>query len=110
MNEVNWPLGNGQSIPFSVHDRNENWPDVPGLYIFTFALEGYWRALYIGQADSLQVRLSNHERLQEAVQNGATHIHATVVHGPIDRNNFERMLIQHLQPPMNVQHRGVGIR
>jgi excinuclease UvrABC nuclease subunit len=108
ISKVNWPLGNRESLEFEVYDRNDTWNDVPGLYIFSYVAEGYWRALYVGQAESFRARLPNHERLPEAVQRGATHIHAMVVPQQSDRDEWERMLIQNLQPPMNVQHRNVS--
>ena len=106
--KVNWPLGNGQVLQFDVYDRNEGWNDVPGLYIFSYAKVSSWYALYVGQAESFSTRLPNHERLNEAVRNGATHIHALVVRQQSMRDQWERMLIQNLQPPLNVQHRGAA--
>jgi excinuclease UvrABC nuclease subunit len=102
---VNWPLGNGQVLPFEVFGRNEGWNDVPGLYIFSYAAKGGWYALYSGQAESFRTRLPKHERLNEAVRNGATHIHAMVVGQQTMRDQWERMLIKNLQPPLNVQYR-----
>ena len=106
---VRWPLGNGKFLPFEVYCSNEDWNDVPGLYIFAIQEppRGDWHSLYVGQADSFSKRLPNHERWHEAVRNGATHIHAIVVKSQSDRDLWERMLIQHLQPPMNIQHRRV---
>lgn len=105
MAKVNWPLGNGQVLQFDVFDRNMGWNDVPGLYIFSYATANGWYALYVGQAESFSARLPNHERLAEAVRNGATHIHAMVVRQQTMRDQWEHMLIQTLQPPLNVQHR-----
>ncbi len=106
MSKCNWPLGNGQHIQFDVFGQNQGWNSVSGLYIFSYQLEnGNWRALYVGQTDDFSSRLPNHERLNEAVQLGATHIHAAVVPLKSNRDSWERMLIQHLQPPMNTQHR-----
>lgn len=105
--KVNWPLGNSQVLQFDVFERNEGWYGVPGLYIFSYHSANGWYALYVGKAESFQARLPTHERLREAVQNGATHIHALVVHQPSTRDQWERMLIQTLQPPMNVEHRRI---
>jgi excinuclease UvrABC nuclease subunit len=105
---VLWPLGNDQTLSFEVYDKNKGWYDVPGLYIFTYLTVNGWIALYVGQAQSFQARLPNHERLDEAIRNGATHIHALVVPQQSQRDQWERMLIQNLQPPMNVQHRGLS--
>ncbi len=105
MPTCNWPLGNGQTLSFTIYDSNENWNSVGGLYIFAYSDGRYWRALYVGKADDFSARMPSHERLDEAVRLGATHIHAAVVPLAANREAWERMLIQHLQPPLNVQHR-----
>lgn len=105
MNKCSWPLGNGQTLEFTICDSNTGWNKVAGLYIFAYLDGQYWRALYVGKADDFSSRLPSHERLDEAVRKGATHIHAVVVPQAANRDNWERMLIQHLQPPMNQQFR-----
>jgi hypothetical protein len=105
MNTCKWPLGNGQTLEFKVYGTNENWNNVAGLYIFSYLATEGWFPLYVGQANPFSDRLPNHERLSEAVQRGATHIHAVVVPQQANRDNWARMLIQYLQPPMNVQLR-----
>ena len=87
-----------------VNDHAANWNAVPGLYIFAgLNSEGRWAALYIGQAESLADRLPNHERWQEAVRLGATHVHARVVPQAATRDAVERELIQAYQPRLNSQ-------
>lgn len=105
MNTCTWPLGNGSSLDFTIYDQKAGWNNVPGLYIFARKAGLYWEALYIGKADDFSSRLPTHERLNEAVQFGATHIHAVVVQQEANRDNWEQMLIHHLQPKMNVQYR-----
>jgi excinuclease UvrABC nuclease subunit len=105
MNTYEWQLGNGSSLQFTVYDQNTGWNKVPGLYIFARRAGIYWEPLYIGKADDFSSRLPNHERLNEAVRLGATHIHALVVQQAANRANWEQMLIQNLQPKMNVQYR-----
>ena len=108
MSKCAWPLGNGQTISFNVYDSNENWSKVGGLYIFAYlAKDGIWRPLYIGQTDDFSARLPSHERLNEAIQRGATHIHAAVVPLAANRDTLERRLIASLQPPMNEQLQAV---
>lgn len=102
---VDWPLGNGQVLGFKVYERNTGWYDVPGLYIFSYAIAEIWYALYVGQVESFLKRLPKHERLSEAVRMGATHIHAMVVHEQSLRDEWERMLIRNLQPPLNIHYR-----
>jgi hypothetical protein len=106
MANCNWPLGNGNTLEFTIYDRNEGWNSVGGLYIFSFmAKNGRWTALYIGQTNDFSIRLPSHERLNEAVQRGATHIHALTVPQQKNRDAWESLLIQHIQPPMNEQLR-----
>jgi excinuclease UvrABC nuclease subunit len=107
MSNVPWPLGNGQTLEFTVYDPNiTKWYAKPGLYIFASVVQGYWKPLYIGQADSFADRIPSHERYAEAAKRGATHIHATVVEQEANRDRWERMLIEAHQPPMNDQYRG----
>ncbi len=105
MATCNWPLGNDQTLEFTVYELNTSWNNVSGLYIFAYYDGQLWRALYIGQADDFNSRMSNHERLQEAIQKGASHIHAKTVTNAVNRDRWEQMLINHIQPPMNTQHR-----
>lgn len=106
METCSWPLGDGSSLEFTIYDRNEGWYKVGGLYIFSFlAANGRWTALYIGQTNDFSARLPSHERLHEAVQLGATHIHALVVPRQQNRDIWESMLIRHIQPSMNEQLR-----
>ena len=65
---------------FEIYDITTLWSEVPGLYIFAGRnSEGQWFPLYVGQTESLAARLPNHEKMLEAVQLGATHIHALMV-------------------------------
>jgi len=106
MSTCSWPLGNGQSLSFHVYSENKGWKKIPGLYIFAFeGKAGSWHALYVGQTDDFSSRLPTHEKLNEAVQRGTTHVHALHVASQFERNRLERMLINHLQPPMNEQLR-----
>ena len=99
-----WPLGNGESLEFTIYDKNEGWNKVAGLYIFShLAEDGRWLPLYVGQTNDFSARLPSHERLKEALQRGATHIHALVVPLQENREAWESMLIQNLHPSMNEQ-------
>ena len=89
---------------FGVHDRQAQWNDVPGIYVFAKPANLYqWEALYIGQAASFKDRFTDHERWDEAARRGAVHIHALVVDRAASRDEIERNLIQMYQPPMNKQ-------
>ena len=92
---------------FGVYDiSNTIWRDVPGVYIFAGQQQdGSWRAVYIGQAESLASRLPGHERADSAVLQGATAVHALRIDDDPERDALEEELIAEFQPPMNVQHR-----
>lgn len=95
MSNCKWPLCYGETLDFIIYDLNATWNDVAGLYIFSFFIQNGWYALYVGQTDSFRNRISNHERLDEAIRRGATHIHSLVVPLAANRNIWLKMLIQH---------------
>lgn len=101
MSTCTWPLGNGESLTFKVYGSSTTWNKVAGLYIFAYQNGQHWYALYVGQTDDFSSRLNSHERWDEAVRKGATHIHALSVPLAANRDRYEKMLIQHLQPRMN---------
>lgn len=104
MSKCLWPLGNGDKIEFTIYAENKNWNNVAGVYIFSHqASSGSWLALYVGQTDDFSARLPSHEKLNEAIRHGATHIHAAAIPLASNRDKVEKMLIQHLQPPLNTQ-------
>lgn len=105
MSTCNWPLGNGGTLDFTVYNLDATWNRAPGLYIFAYWDGQYWHALYIGQTDDFSTRIPYHERLYEVRQYRDVAIHALGVPQAANRDNWERMLIQHLQPPLNVQGR-----
>lgn len=96
---------NGETLDFTIYSQNAGWNKVGGLYIFAYSDGQYWNALYIGQTDDFSSRMPSHDRLDEAVRKGATHIHAVVVPQVANRDKWEQMLIQYHQPPMNIQNR-----
>ena len=104
MNTCNWPLGNGQQLEFTIYGSNKNWSSAAGLYIFSYQNGNYWHAIYVGQTDDFSSRLPNHERLDEALRKGATHIHVAVIPQQSNRDKLEKMLIQNLKPTLNTQH------
>lgn len=107
MSQCSWPLGNGESLTFTIYEPSSvTWNAVAGLYIFARPLpNNRWDALYIGKTEDFSSRLPNHEVWESALRHGATHIHALVVPLAANRQTWERMLIQHLQPILNVQLR-----
>lgn len=94
------------SHDFGIYLKAGNWTNVPGIYIFAGKnQQGYWVALYIGQATSFAERIPNHERWEEAARLGATHVHACSVKSATDRDTIEAELIEKYQPRLNTHHR-----
>ena len=91
---------------FTIYEMaTTTWNDVGGVYIFSGeAGSGRWAAWYIGQCDSFMNRCPTHERWVEAIQRGATHVHALVVPLEANRLAIEKQLIQTFQPPLNTHH------
>ena len=97
---------------FTVFDPDDGrWHKVGGLYVFA-ELEKVgqgkwqWYPWYIGRTHDFSDRLSNHDRWSEAVQLGATHIHAMVMDGDLHRAVIEKDLIEKYQPYMNTLLKG----
>ncbi len=91
---------------FDVYRIFERPAGVNAVYAFATLAGTTYLPLYIGRADILSSRLADHDRREEAVARGATHL---LVHvpGTLDRINYkeaERRLIQFFAPPLNTQH------
>jgi len=101
------PLCTWGQHSFEIHLPTVSWSDVAGIYIFAKPSQqlNQWIALYIGQAASLKDRLSNHERWNDALRLGATHVHALVVPLQANRDGIEQSLIRTYQPNLNQQLR-----
>lgn len=76
---------------------------LPGNYIYARQAEdGSWVPIYIAQTRDLHQRLEGHVRMDDAVQHGATHLHAHYDSiGQAARCSEERDLILHWQPECN---------
>ncbi len=100
---VIWSGADDTKYAFKVYDPNPPWNDVPGCYIFAKQGPTGWQALYIGQTNSFQRRLTPaHEKWQAAVQMGMTHIHAhTGNPEETVRLQEERNLVGRYRPPLN---------
>ncbi len=113
MNDViDWPGSSGKSYRYWFSAFIDTFKDEGGNYMFVKPLQnGNYLPVYIGQADSLQKRLSNHERLDEAMRLGATFVmtHTTPA-GEAARLAEEADLIAYWQPILNTHHRSVPNR
>jgi hypothetical protein len=83
---------------------------VGGNYAFVKKLaNGKYVPIYFGIADDLRDRIPTHDRFEDAIREGATHVMAhTTPAGDAARVAEEKDLIQQWNPPLNVQHRTTG--
>ena len=106
MSIVNAKGASGVSYTYTAFQLPVTWHDVPVNYMFASVSVGGWKVLYIGQADSAKNRLPCHERWDEAVKLGATHVLARVnTAGEEARKREEQDLILSHAPPLNVHHK-----
>ena len=96
------------SVDFMVYPiAGTSWNAVPGVYIFAGQRwpGGHWYAIYVGQTESFASRLASHEREAEALQMGATAVHARVIPSETERQVLEQRLVETYQPELNVLYR-----
>jgi hypothetical protein len=104
---IDWPGISGNTYRYWFSAFTDSFKDEGGNYMFVRQLQnGNFLPVYIGVADSLRNRLSNHERLDEAKRNGATFVMAhTTPAGAAARLAEEQDLIARWQPVLNTHHR-----
>lgn len=92
---------------FVVRVYEDDWPETAGIYAFAHRIPEHpgWKLLYVGQTESFDTRLPNHERWQEAVDQGATHVHLLAVEQVYRRVVIERQMIEEYAPLLNFVHR-----
>jgi hypothetical protein len=100
---VNWPGQSGKEYQHTVYPIDTTFPAVPGNYIYAKqSEEGEWIPLYIAQTRDMHQRLEGHEKLQDATENGATHIHVDFSSGSqAGRCTEEKDLILRWRPMLN---------
>lgn len=94
----------GYHLTFQAHPKHSSWPSAGGIYLFARQPDwgsSSWQALYVGITDSLAERLPCHERWNEAVAQGATHVAICLVRNGDLRKSLERELIDFTQAPLN---------
>ena len=98
-----WPGQSGATYVFYIYSPDERMPTASGVYIFAGATDQTtWRAAYIGQTQNFAARIPNHEQLNCASRNGATHIHLLGVDGGENaRLQVESDLLAAIKPPCN---------
>ena len=100
---VSWPGQSGKEYQYTVYPIETTFPPVPGNYIYAKqSEEGQWIALYVAQTRDMHQRLEGHEKLQDATDNGATHIHVNLASsGQAGRCTEEKDLILCWRPILN---------
>jgi hypothetical protein len=99
---IDWPGKSGKKYHYWIHPIGTAFQDVPGNYVFAKEVSaGRWSPVYVGQTGSLQSRLSNHEKENQAKRNGATHIHAHTSGPEAERLEEELDLCRQWKPVCN---------
>ncbi len=100
---VNWCGQSGKEYQYEIYPLDAAFQPLPGNYIYAKQAEdGSWVPIYIAQTRDLHQRLEGHVRLDDAVANGATHLHAHYCSsGQAARCTEERDLIVRYQPVCN---------
>ncbi len=74
--EIYWEGLSGKKYGYWIHPIGTTFINSPGNYIYSKETQpGYWQPIYIGQTNSLETRLTSHEKESCAIRHGATHIH-----------------------------------
>lgn len=97
---IRGPGQSGKEYPYEIRPLDAVFRPLPGNYICARPSEdGSWVPLYVAQTRDLHQRLEGHVTVEDAVAQGATHIH---VHyctaGQAARCTEERDLILRWQP------------
>ena len=73
---IYWTGASGKEYKYWIHEIGTSFKNCPGNYIFTKETSpGRWMPIYIGETESLNDRLSDHEKLPCVNRNGGTHVH-----------------------------------
>ena len=100
---VRWLGQSGTEYQYEVFPIDTEFRPLPGNYIYAGQSEdGQWIPLYVAQTRDMHQRLEGHEKLQDAIGYGATHIHMHFsTAGQAARCTEERDLINRWQPCCN---------
>ena len=100
---IQWPGQSGKEYSYEVFPFDASFQALPGNYIYAKQTEeGQWVPIYIAQTRDLHQRLEGHVRVEDAIQNGATHLHAHYcAAGQASRCSEERDLLLRWQPVCN---------
>jgi hypothetical protein len=99
-----WTGQSGKQYQYEIYPIDTEFRALPGNYVYAKQTEdGGWIPLYMAQTRDMHQRLEGHEKLQDATENGATHIHMHYSEaGQAARCTEERDLVVRWQPQCNV--------
>lgn len=105
---ADWPGAGLATYRFHLYSMPVEFLPLGGVYVICRVITAHDVApLYVGQTDNLHDRLNagamDHEGLERALLEGATHISALVVHDATERIRIETELRHRLNPPCNKQ-------
>ena len=102
---VNWPGQTGTEYPYTVFPMDAPFQSLPGNFIYAKQAEdGGWLPIYMAQTRDLHQRLEGHVTAEDAIANGATHLHAHYDSlGRAARSAEEHDLILRWHPVCNEQ-------
>ncbi len=98
-----WPGQSGKQYPYEIYPIDAEFRALPANYIYAGQSEdGNWVPIYIAQTRGMHQRLEGHVSLQDAVAQGATHIHVHFSEvGQAARCSEEHDLIMRWHPVCN---------
>lgn len=102
-NTYDWPGQSGKQYHYTVYPLDASFRPLPGNYVYARELsDGDWSPVYMSQTRDLHQRLEGHVTLEDAIKNGATHIHAHYDNvGQSARCSEEHDLVQRWHPLCN---------
>ncbi len=100
---IRWQGRSGKEYSYEIFPLDTTFRPLPGNFIYAGQSEdGSWVPVYIAQTRDMHQRLEGHVRVEDAVANGATHIHAHYcAEGQATRCNEERDLVLQWRPVCN---------
>lgn len=98
-----WAGASSKEYKYWIYPIGTTFKDSPGNYIYAKeASPGQWTPIYIGETESLQDRLPDHEKLPCVKRNGGTHVHAHASSADVTvRRAEESDLLGKWDPPCN---------
>ncbi len=105
MDTIEWTGKSGTDYRFEVYPLGTEFVPLPGVYIFCVLTGGVYKALYVGETDSLydrlNARLDDHDGFERARAYGVSHVGAMLVDNPTQRLRIEIDLRHGMNPVCN---------